>query len=91
MEAEDLAAEEAGLARIDPADAAIAVLDRERELALLERCPHRPLARRDTAGRHQRSLPRAHPGAHPHPHLARPGRRQPATAQPSPCPGAVAQ
>ena len=78
VEAEDVAADQRRRAGHDLADAAIAVLDRERELAVLEWCPHHPLlAHRHPPQRHQRFRPAGDAGVErSDQNLVRPGPAQ---------------
>ena len=65
VQAEDRAAAQFRRSLLHGADVEVAVLDRPRELALLERCPHRGiLARRHTAPEHQRLGAAADAGPH---------------------------
>ena len=78
VQAEDGAAEQLGRPLLDDADAQIAVLDRSREVALLERRPHRRvLVGRHAAPEHQRLGAAADARAHgAHHHVAAPRRGQ---------------
>ena len=75
VEAEDRAAAQVRRALLDDADVEVAVLDRAREVALLERRPHRGvLARRDSAAEHQRLGAAADAGdERAHEHVVRAG------------------